>query len=67
MLEVDVSLEGYLKQLSSTVVDSNIFDFTKQITSINEKVASLQDEINLIGLGHSPDFDVTSTNGKLQI
>lgn len=67
MLKVDVSLEGYLKQLSSTVVDSSLFDFTKQIASINEKVASLQDEINLIGLGHIPDFDVTSINGKLQI
>lgn len=64
---VNPTLSGYISELKSSVFDSYKYQFTTVTTNINSQVSKFQTTINDIGLGHLPDFDITTANGQLQI
>jgi hypothetical protein len=67
MTVVNPTLQGYISQLKTSVFGTNQYDFTTMTSTLNTKVTNMQTAINDIGLGHLPDFDITTTDGQAQI
>ncbi len=67
MTDVNPTLQGYITQLKSSVFNSQQYDFTTMTASINSQLSILGTVIDDYGMGHLPDFDVTSANGISQI
>jgi hypothetical protein len=67
MLAVNPTLQGYISQLQTSVFNSYQYSFTGMSTSLNTQITNMQTSIDNIGLGHLPDFDITTVNGQTQI
>lgn len=67
MTVVNPTLQGYISQLKTSVFGTNQYDFTTMNGTLNSKITNLQSVIDDIGLGHLPDFDITTTDGQVQI
>lgn len=67
MLNINPTLQGYISQLKTSVFDSYQYDFTGMTTKVNSQVTTMQTKIDDIGLGHLPDFDMTTPDGIAQI
>lgn len=67
MTMVNPTLQGYISQLKTSVFGTNQYDFTTMTSTLNTKVTIMQSVIDNIGLGHLPDFDITTADGQAQI
>jgi len=59
---VDPALSGYIANLKTSIFNSNLYNFTDFTTNLNSKLTTMSTLIDFVGLGHIPDFDVTTTN-----
>lgn len=67
MTQVNPTLQGYLSQLQTSVFGSYKYSFTSMTSTLNTSITTMQTSIDNIGLGHLPDFDVTTASGQAQI
>lgn len=67
MLYVNPTLNGYLSQLKTSVFTSYQYNFTSLTATLNSDVSAIGTLIDNTGLGHIPDFDVTTANGAAEI
>ena len=61
------TLSGYFSNLKVAIFNSKLYNFTDLTTNINTKLTTMSTIIDFTGLGHIPDFDVTTANGQAEL
>jgi hypothetical protein len=67
MTAVNPTLQSYISQLQTSVFNSYQYDFTTATANLSSQITAMQTSIDNMGLGHLPDFDITTANGQTQI
>ena len=63
----DPALSGYFANLKTSIFNSKLYNFTDFTTTLTNKLTTMSTIINFIGLGHIPDFDVTTNVSLAQM
>jgi len=63
----DPALSGYFANLKTSIFNSKLYNFTDLTTTLSSKLTSMSTIIDYFGLGHIPDFDVTTNISLTQM
>ncbi len=64
---VNPTFSGYISQLKTAVFNSALYSFTDMTTNLTSQLNTMKTTIDNYGLGHLPDFDLSTVEGQAEI